>query len=52
MLKAWSVGGRHYCNTVNQNVYEKKNPKTNKIVKIIKGNCDFCRRAKSQIFTK
>ena len=37
---------------VNQNVYEKLNPETQKPVKVIKGNCGICGRNKSQIFTK
>ena len=52
MSKTWCVGGRHYSNTINQNVYEKINPKTKKLVKTIKGKCDICNRNKSQIFTK
>ena len=32
--------------------YEKINPKTTKIVKIIEGTCSFCGRNKSQVFTK
>ena len=52
MTKTWCVGGRHYSNTINQNIYEKVNLKTKKLVKIIKGKCDICNRNKSQIFTK
>ena len=52
MTKTWCVGGRHYSQTVNQNVYEKVVPKTKKIVKNIKGNCAICGRNKSQIFTE
>ena len=52
MTNKWCVGGRHYRNTLNQNMYEKKNPKTNKIVENIKGSCSICGRIKSQIFTK
>ena len=50
MTKTWCVGGRHYSNTVNQNVYEKVNPKIKKFVKNIKGNCSVCGLNKSQIF--
>ena len=32
--------------------YEKVNPKTKKLVKVIKGTCSICSRNKSQIFTK
>ena len=52
MTKTWCVGGRHYSNTLKQNVYEKENPKTKKLVKIIKGKCSICGRNKSQIFIK
>ena len=52
MKKTYCVGGRHYSDTVNQNIYEKVNPKTKKLVKIIKGKCSICERNKSQIFTK
>ena len=52
MTKTWCFGGRHYSDTVNQNIYEKRNPRTHKIVKIIKGTCSICGRNKSQIFTK
>ena len=44
--------GRHYSNTNNIIEYEKVNPKTKKLVKIIKGTCSICGRNKSQIFTK
>ena len=37
----------------NKNIeYEKVNPKTKKLVKVIKGTCSICGRNKSQIFTK
>ena len=52
MTKTWCVGGRHYSNTVNESVYEKMNPRTKKLVKIIKGSCSMFSRNKSQIFTK
>ena len=52
MTKAWCVGGKHCSITVNENIFEKVNPRTNKLVKIIKGNCDICGRHKSQIFTR
>ena len=52
MSKTYCLGGRHYSDTVNQNIYEKRNPKTHKVVKIIKGTCGICGRNKSQIFTK
>ena len=46
------LGGRHYCNPNNKVEHEKVNPKTKKLVKIIKGTCSICRPNKSQIFTK
>ena len=48
----WCVGGRHTSDTNNFIVYERVNPKTKKLVKIIKGTCGICGRAKSQVFTK
>ena len=52
MTKTWCVGGRHYSRTVNQNVYEKVNPETKKLVKIIRGKFDICGRKKSRISAK
>ena len=52
MTKTWCVGGRHVSNTNILSQYEKVNPKTKKLVKVIKGTCSICGRNKSQIFTK
>ena len=52
MTKTYRLVGRHYSNTNNIVEYEKVNPRTKKLVKIIKGQCDICGRNKSQIFTK
>ena len=52
MTKTWCVGGKQYSKTNNITQYEKVNPKTKKLVKIIKGTCSICSRNKSQIFTK
>ena len=52
MTKTWCVGGRHYSATINQSIYEKVNPRTKKLVKIIKGKCSICNRVESQISTK
>ena len=52
MTKTWCVGGRHKSDTNNITQYEKVNPRTKKLVKIIKGSCSICERKKSQIFTK
>ena len=52
MTKTWCVGGKQYSDAVNKNVYEKVDPKTKKLVKIIKCTCSICGRNKSQVFTK
>ena len=52
MSKTYCLGGRHYSNTNNIVEYEKVNPRTRKLVKIIKGTCSICSRNKSQIFTR
>ena len=50
--KTWCVDGRHYNDTKNILEYEKVNPKTQKLVEIIKDSCSICGRKKSQLFTK
>ena len=52
MTKTWCVGGKHYSNTNNITQYENVNPRTKKLVKIIKGIFSICGRNKSKIFTK
>ena len=52
MVKTWCVDGKHYSYTNNITQYEKTNPRTKKLVKIIKGTCSICSRNKSQFFTK
>ena len=52
MTKTWCVGGKHYSNPDNISQYEKVNPKTKKLVTIIKGKSAICNRNKSQIFTE
>ena len=52
MAKTYCSGGRHMSITNKIVEYEKVNPKTKKLVKIIKGGCSVCGRNKSQIFTK
>ena len=52
MEMTWCVGGKHYSNTINTTENEKVNPKTKKLVKIIKGSCSICGCDKSQILTK
>ena len=51
MTKTWCVG-RLGSNTKNITQYEKVNPRTKRLVKIIKGGCSICGRNKSQNFTK
>ena len=51
MTNTYCVGERHMSETINQNVYEKINLKTKKVVKVIKGTCSICNRNKSQILT-
>ena len=50
--QTFCLGGRHYSNTNNIIENEKLNPKTQKLVKLIKGTWTICGRNKSQIFTK
>ena len=52
MKQTYCLGGRHYSKTNNITQYEKRNPKTEKLVKIIKGSCSPCGRNKNQILTK
>ena len=52
MTKTWCVGCRHYSDTINENIFEKVNPRTKKLVKILEGKCNICNRNKSQIFSK
>ena len=50
--QTYCLGGRHYSKTINIFKYKKVHPRTEKLVKVIKGNCSNCGRNKSQIFTK
>ena len=52
MTKTACVDRRHYSESNNQNMYEKLNPTTQKLVKLIKSSYSSCGRIKSQIFTK
>ena len=52
MTKTYCLGGRHVSNTNGITHYEKVNPKTKKLVKIIKGTCSIYGRNKLQIFTQ
>ena len=51
MTQTRCVGGRHFSESINQNVFEKLNPKSKTIVKLIKRSCSICGRNKSQVFT-
>ena len=52
MTKTWCVGGRHKSKTKNNIQYEKVNPKTKILLKIIKGTCGIFGRNKTQFFTE
>ena len=52
MTKTWCVGRKHYSNTIKKTHNENVNPRTKKLVKIIKGTCSICGRNRSQVFTK
>ena len=52
MTKTCCVGGRLFSITNIASEYEKRNPKTNKIVKVLKKKCSICGRNKSQTLTK
>ena len=47
-----TLGGKYYSNTMKITQCEKKNPKTKKLVKTVKGSFIISGRKKSQIFTK
>ena len=49
--QSYCLRGRLYSQTKNQNINEKVNPKTSKVVEIIKETCSVCGRNKSQIST-
>ena len=50
MTVTWCVGGRHYSNTNNKIEYEKLNPKTEKLGKIINRKCSICGLSKYKTF--
>ena len=52
MTKTWCVDGKQYSNTIDIIDNEKVNPRTKKLVKVIKRKCSFCGRNKSQIVTE
>ena len=52
MTKTWCVGGKHKSSTNIIVDFEKVNPRTKKLVKVIKGSCSICGRNKSQVLTK
>ena len=49
--QTYGLRGRRCSQRVNQIVYENLFPKTQKLVKIINGNCSICDRNESQSFT-
>ena len=49
--KTYCVGSRHFSGNINLQKIEKINPKTKKLIKIIKSKCDICGKSKSQHFT-
>ena len=52
MTMTWFVGDRHRSETINERVNEKVNPRTQKIVEVIKGTCSIFDRNLSQMFTE
>ena len=52
MKNTWCVGGRQYSNINSITQYEKRNPKTKKLVKIIERKCDIRGRNKRSVFSK
>ena len=47
MAKVWCVGGRQNSESITEKEFEKLNPKSQMLVKIIKGTCSICGRKKS-----
>ena len=46
-------GGEHHkSNTIDKIEYERRNPLTNKIVKVEKRKCDICGRSETRICTR
>ena len=48
--QSYCLGSRHFSQTVNQSVFDKVNPKTQKLGKKVKGTCSICVLRKSQSF--
>ena len=44
--QSYRSGGCHYSQTVNKNIYEKVNPKTKKLFKIVRRMCSVSGRNK------
>ena len=51
-MTSYCIGGRHFSNTINEIKTEKVNPKTNKLIVVIRGKRSICNRNKSKILTK
>ena len=50
--QSFCLGGRHYSQMINRKVFEKANPKTQKLFNFPRGTCSIGGRGKSQMFTK
>ena len=49
--KTYCTGGRHFSETRNEIRYDKINPRTKRVVLVIKGKCSICGRNKSRIYS-
>ena len=49
--KTYCIGGRHYSETIDQTFMKNLTLKLKKLLKIIKGTGNICRRNNSQIFS-
>ena len=52
MITTWCVGNKQKNKTKNFNEHKKLNPKTQKLVKFIKGTCGICGQNRSQVFAE
>ena len=52
MTKTYCVACRAKTKSINEYTNEKINPRTKKIIQIIRGQCEICNRNKSMILTK
>ena len=49
--KTYCVGARHFSETLNEVRYYKINPRTKRVVLVIRGKCNICGRNKSRIYS-